>query len=121
MAISCGRAHFKCPLCSDKTKFFNEAINFGVYVPEKDADWEDPELEDFYNFQGMGKKTDTEKNNNAAIPIVVVVQDDWIEDVVRSLATASRAGSLTESGPSSRSRDAPIAARRLCTSSAADS
>ena len=55
MATACGRAHFKCPLCSDKKAFVNEAVNFGVYLPEKDAEWEKPELEGFYNFQGMGK------------------------------------------------------------------
>lgn len=54
MAISYGRAHFKCPLCQDKKAFITEAINFGIYIPTKDADWEQPEQEEFYNFQQMG-------------------------------------------------------------------
>ena len=56
MAFSYGQAHFKCPLCQDKTKFVAEAMNFGVYIPMKDADWEHPDQEGFYNFQQMGER-----------------------------------------------------------------
>ena len=35
MALQCGRAHFKCPVCSDREKFLKYAILMGVYVPEQ--------------------------------------------------------------------------------------
>ena len=35
MALSYGKAHLKCPMCSDKKKFCEEALNQGVYIPGK--------------------------------------------------------------------------------------
>lgn len=55
MALQCGRAHFKCPVCSDQAKFPKYAILMGVYVPEQDASWERANEEDFYNFTAMGR------------------------------------------------------------------
>jgi hypothetical protein len=55
MALQSGRAHFKCPVCSDSKAFPVYAIAMGVYVPEQDATWERREEEEFYNFSGMGK------------------------------------------------------------------
>ena len=76
MALQCGRAHFKCPVCSDREKFLKYAILMGVYVPEQasssssfitlhifvtlnicpqDASWERENEEGFYNFTAMGK------------------------------------------------------------------
>jgi len=34
---------FKCPLCNNKDDFIEEMKRFGIYVPEKDADWEKPD------------------------------------------------------------------------------
>jgi len=31
---------FKCPLCNNKDDFVEEMKQFGIYVPEKDAEWE---------------------------------------------------------------------------------
>ena len=55
MALSYGKAHLKCPYCNDKKKFCDEALNQGIYIPEKDASWENPDEESFYNFQAMGQ------------------------------------------------------------------
>lgn len=55
MALQCGRAHFKCPVCSDREKFLKYAILMGVYVPEQDASWERENEEGFYNFTAMGR------------------------------------------------------------------
>ena len=55
MSLHYGRSHFKCPMCNDKDKFLEECLNNGLYVPEKDADWERPEEENFYQYQAMGK------------------------------------------------------------------
>merc|ERR1712110_722519 len=55
MALSYGRAHIKCPTCGEKTKFSDEALYQGVYIPEKDAAWDNPTEESFYNFQQMGQ------------------------------------------------------------------
>ena len=55
MALSYGRAHIKCPTCGEKSKFCDEALYQGVYIPEKDAAWENPAEESFYNFQQMGQ------------------------------------------------------------------
>jgi len=33
---------FKCPLCNNKDDFVEEMKQFGIYVPEKDAEWERP-------------------------------------------------------------------------------
>ena len=82
MALQCGRAHFKCPVCSDREKFLKYAILMGVYVPEQassssysyfitlnifvtlnicpqDASWERENEEGFYNFTAMGKHEGT--------------------------------------------------------------
>ena len=55
MALSYGKAHLNCPNCREKKKFCEEALNQGVYIPEKDAAWESPNQESFYNFQAMGE------------------------------------------------------------------
>ena len=55
MALSYGKSHLNCPNCREKNKFCEEALNQGVYIPEKDAEWENPNQEEFYNFQAMGE------------------------------------------------------------------
>ena len=55
MALSYGKSHLNCPNCREKNKFCEEALNQGVYIPEKDAEWENPTQESFYNFQAMGE------------------------------------------------------------------
>lgn len=39
-ADSCGYTHFKCPKCSNTEDFRAEIPNRGVFIPEKDASWE---------------------------------------------------------------------------------
>ena len=55
MANSYGSSHFKCPMCNDKERFAKEAATFGIYIPTKDADWEHPDQEQFYEYQQMGE------------------------------------------------------------------
>ena len=55
MANSYGSSHFKCPMCQEKEKFAKEAASFGIYIPFKDADWEHPDNEGFYEYQQMGE------------------------------------------------------------------
>ena len=55
MANSYGSSHFKCPMCNDKERFAKEAATFGIYIPTKDADWEHPDQENFYEYQQMGE------------------------------------------------------------------
>ena len=45
MALSAGEQLSKCPLCGDeKKKEFNKEVeNIGVYLPNKDPDWETDE------------------------------------------------------------------------------
>ena len=33
MALQAGAAHYKCPLCFDKDKFFTTSVSLGIYVP----------------------------------------------------------------------------------------
>ena len=40
MAIVAGSHHFKCPLCNNKDEFAKEMEEFGIYVPDQDAEWE---------------------------------------------------------------------------------
>ncbi len=58
MAQSSGREHYRCPTCNDKEEFTKQSVKVGIYVPEKDADWEAPDLESFYNFNRMGETSD---------------------------------------------------------------
>ena len=39
-AESAGTHFFKCPLCNNKDEFTEEMLKFGVYIPDRDADWE---------------------------------------------------------------------------------
>ncbi|XP_074602909.1 E3 ubiquitin-protein ligase PHF7-like [Brevipalpus obovatus] len=39
-ACSAGMYFFKCPLCNNKDDFVQEMLQFGIYLPEKDASWE---------------------------------------------------------------------------------
>ncbi|KAL8600048.1 hypothetical protein ACOMHN_039281 [Nucella lapillus] len=53
-AMSAGAYFFKCPLCNNKELFEAEMLEFGIYIPEQDAAWEqDPsayhELLERYN------------------------------------------------------------------------
>ena len=40
MALVAGSHHFKCPLCNNKDEFAKEMEEFGIYVPDQDAEWE---------------------------------------------------------------------------------
>ena len=40
MALNSGAHHFKCPLCNDTKNFPKEMLEFGIYLPQKDASWE---------------------------------------------------------------------------------
>ena len=40
MALVAGSHHFKCPLCNNKDEFTKEMEEFGIYVPDQDAEWE---------------------------------------------------------------------------------
>ena len=40
MALVAGSHHFKCPLCNNKEEFAKEMEEFGIYVPDQDAEWE---------------------------------------------------------------------------------
>ena len=53
MALSNGRHHFKCPWCRNQEEFTKESENIGIYIQEKDANWELEENEGFYNFVEM--------------------------------------------------------------------
>ena len=39
-AENAGSHFFKCPLCNNKKDFTEEMLKFGVFVPDRDADWE---------------------------------------------------------------------------------
>ena len=39
-AENAGTHFFKCPLCNNKDEFTAEMLAHGVYVPDRDADWE---------------------------------------------------------------------------------
>jgi len=40
MASAAGSHHFKCPLCNNRDEFTEEMKEFGIYVPDQDAEWE---------------------------------------------------------------------------------
>ena len=40
MAETAGCHFFKCPLCNNKEKFCQEMQEFGIYLPDQDAEWE---------------------------------------------------------------------------------
>jgi len=40
MAETAGCHFFKCPLCNNREQFCKEMLQFGIYLPDKDADWE---------------------------------------------------------------------------------
>ncbi len=56
MALNSGLFHVKCPVCSDRKQFLSVCVRLGIYVPEQDAAWEDPGLDNFYNFSTMGNE-----------------------------------------------------------------
>ena len=39
-AENAGTHFFKCPLCNNKDDFTQEMLEFGVYIPDRDANWE---------------------------------------------------------------------------------
>ncbi|XP_070180549.1 uncharacterized protein [Littorina saxatilis] len=39
-AVSAGAYFFKCPLCNNKELFEAEMLEYGIYIPEQDAAWE---------------------------------------------------------------------------------
>lgn len=41
MGLNSGSHHFKCPLCNNNAKFTQEMLQFGIYLPQKDASWEE--------------------------------------------------------------------------------
>jgi len=49
MAFQYGQQHMKCPCCNNTTKFIKEILQFGIYLPVREAAWE--EDEDFYNYR----------------------------------------------------------------------
>lgn len=55
MAMASGLAHFKCPICSEKNAFTQKCVQYGVYIPNRDAAWEQPSYENFYQFAAMGQ------------------------------------------------------------------
>ncbi|TRY80113.1 hypothetical protein TCAL_09428 [Tigriopus californicus] len=55
MALASGLAHFKCPICSEKSEFAQKCVQYGVYIPNRDAAWEQPSHENFYQFAAMGQ------------------------------------------------------------------
>ena len=58
-AVISGKEHFKCSNCNDKTKIMKELERMGVYLPVKDADWEDNLYSGFYNYQDMYQQKKT--------------------------------------------------------------
>jgi len=45
-AENAGTHFFKCPLCNNKKDFTEEMLQFGVYVPDRDANWESENMFD---------------------------------------------------------------------------
>lgn len=39
-ALASGLHFFKCPLCNNKELFTAEMLKFGIYIPDRDASWE---------------------------------------------------------------------------------
>ena len=52
--MSSGSEHFKCAACNNKQQIVKEFLRMGIYFPHKDADWEQPDNSEFYNYQGQG-------------------------------------------------------------------
>ena len=52
--MSSGSEHFKCAACNNKQQIVKEFLRMGIYFPHKDADWEQPDNSEFYNYQGKG-------------------------------------------------------------------
>ena len=50
--MSSGSEHFKCAACNNKQQIVKEFLRMGIYFPHKDADWEQPDNSEFYNYQG---------------------------------------------------------------------
>eukprot|EP00092_Neocalanus_flemingeri_P021414 GFUD01023217.1.p1 GENE.GFUD01023217.1~~GFUD01023217.1.p1 ORF type:complete len:1228 (+),score=363.43 GFUD01023217.1:109-3792(+) len=50
MALASGSLCFKCPHCNNSEQFLAGMRLAGVYVPDKDADWEGEENSAFYNY-----------------------------------------------------------------------
>ena len=51
--MSSGSEHFKCAACNNKQQIVKEFLRMGIYFPHKDADWEQPDNSEFYNYQGQ--------------------------------------------------------------------
>ena len=51
--MTSGTQHFKCPNCNNKEAIAREFKKLGIYLPQKDAEWELPSYSSFYNFQEM--------------------------------------------------------------------
>ena len=58
-AVISGKEHFKCSNCNDKARIIKELERMGVYLPVKDADWEDNIYSGFYNYQDMYQQKKT--------------------------------------------------------------
>ena len=40
LASAAGSHHAKCPLCNSREAFQQEMLRCGIYIPDKDAEWE---------------------------------------------------------------------------------
>jgi hypothetical protein len=57
MALNAGEHHFKCPLCNDKDKFIEEMHSCGIYLPTRDASWEQDG--NFYDQHTVGENVNS--------------------------------------------------------------
>ena len=56
-AMASGTQHFKCPNCNNHETITKDFKKAGIYIPYKDAEWEQPAQSSFYNFQDMYMQT----------------------------------------------------------------
>lgn len=63
MALASGSRCFKCPHCNNSDTFLAGMRMAGVYVPDKDADWEGKENSSFYNYEDLYRQSKTCSNS----------------------------------------------------------
>jgi len=72
MALSSGSQCFKCPNCNNSNTFLDGMRHQGIYVPDKDAEWEQEENSNFYNYGDLYRQV----KRCSAIPCYAEERDE---------------------------------------------
>ena len=87
LASAAGSHHAKCPLCNSREAFQQEMLRCGIYIPDKDAEWE---LEEGAFQVGLNKKMCCEGTRSGPVHTPLNVRRTQLHLPTRSRPSRSR-------------------------------